>query len=91
VKRCPAESIAIARLSTPFSALTISSIEIDPTSSTHSLVAVVRVGGMGRIIVGNRAGRAARAYPEAQRKDKPQNASQDAAVVELPPSEDNLA
>ncbi len=55
------------------------------------MIASVCVGGVGSDDVANPAEQATRAEPEARCDDEPQNAGQDAAVVELPDSGDEQA
>jgi hypothetical protein len=52
-------------------------------SCAHRVISDVGVGGVGRDDVREPAEQAARADPQARRADQPQDASQDAPVVEL--------
>src|SRR5215203_487237 len=56
---------------------------------THPVIASVAVSGVGRDDVAHPSEQATSADPQPRRDDKPQDASQDAAVVELPHSGDD--
>jgi hypothetical protein len=56
---------------------------------THPVIASVAVSGVGRDDVAHPSEQAPSADPQPRRDDQPQDASQDAAVVELPYSGDD--
>ena len=53
------------------------------TSITHGVIAGIGVGGVGCYDVADPSERPTRADPEARRDNEPQDAGQDAAIVEL--------
>ena len=61
------------------------------TSITHGIIAGVGVGGVGCYDVADPSECPTRADPEARRDNEPQDAGQDAAVVELSDSGDYRA
>jgi pimeloyl-ACP methyl ester carboxylesterase len=58
---------------------------------THPVIASVAVSGVGRDNVAHPSEQTSSADPQPRRDDQPQNAGQDAAVVELPYSGDDRA
>jgi 3'-phosphoadenosine 5'-phosphosulfate (PAPS) 3'-phosphatase len=60
-------------------------------SSAHPMISRVRIRVVGRDYVAHPAEQAARTDPEARRDNEPQNAGQDATVIELSDSRDERA